>query len=427
MVRSMPTNRKVLASGEELFHNYVKRLARHRLGRLCVHLHMSKLMPENRKDTDLRGASQIFQGTVAQIDGQFFQMSNGDLLAVFKEDSIDSIQSALVKLRFMFADDPLMVEAENFSKSKFATLYRLQTQYDKLLALAQVLDRQRDAGDGNDIMITEENREQVLASKNVEQQRRSKGVPMDPDLLARVEKALAQTDLSSHIRRQTISAVVGKAPPQEIFTEVFVSIGDLRETMLPDTDMGSSPWLFQHLTETLDQRVLSIINRQDDRTLSRDISINLNVGTIMGPEFLAFDDNLGAGTRGSIVLEMNHVDIFANLSDFLFARDFVHERGYRICIDGLNHRTLPFINRKRLGADMVKLIWNADMERVIRTAEGKLLKEIIQHNGASRVILCRVEEPRHIEIGQYLGLTMFQGRHVEALLVESRRRRRTGR
>ncbi len=84
----------------------------------------------------------------------------------------------------------------------------------------------------------------------------------------------------------------------------FISIADLRETLLPKVNLASSPWLFQQLTETLDRRVLSLLNKHDDRTVAGDVSINLNVQTLLAPEFLVFDDNikarharhLGAGT-----------------------------------------------------------------------------------------------------------------------------------
>ena len=116
------------------------------------------------------------------------------------------------------------------------------------------------------------------------------------------------------------------------------------KTLLPDVNLASSPWLFQQLTETLDRRVLAMLIKHDDRTVAGDVSINLNVQTLIAPEFLTFDDNLQAGMRGTIVLEVQKVDAFADLGSFLFARDFAHERGYRICIDGVDIPYLPLVD-----------------------------------------------------------------------------------
>lgn len=91
---------------------------------------------------------------------------------------------------------------------------------------------------------------------------------LTPAMLAKVQKALSMTDFSSLIRRQSVCAVIGKSPPQMLFDEVFVSIADLRDMLLPDVDLTANPWLFQHLTETLDKRVLVSISRHDDGSLT---------------------------------------------------------------------------------------------------------------------------------------------------------------
>ena len=125
---------------------------------------------------------------------------------------------------------------------------------------------------------------------------------LTPAMLAKVQKALSMTDFSSLIRRQSVCAVIGKSPPQMLFDEVFVSIADLRDMLLPDVDLTANPWLFQHLTETLDKRVLVSISRHDDGSLTSNFSINLNVSTILSDEFLEFDENINASMRSSIVL-----------------------------------------------------------------------------------------------------------------------------
>jgi EAL domain-containing protein (putative c-di-GMP-specific phosphodiesterase class I) len=264
--------------------------------------------------------------------------------------------------------------------------------------------------------------EQEVAGRQARFAERPKGSPFTPELLVRVEAALGQADLANLVRRQAICAVVGNATPQPVFHELFISIADLRQTLMPNVNMNSSPWLFQQLTETLDRRVLSLLNKHDDRTLEGDISINLNVSTLLSPEFLVFDDNIKAGMRGTIVLELQKVDIMADLGAYLFARDFAHDRGYRICIDGLTYSTLPFVDRERLGADLIKLIWDPSLteERDKKTAA-------LRRIGATRIILARCDTPSAIEYGHSVGITLFQGRHIEQTLMNDMRRKGIGR
>ena len=116
----------------------------------------------------------------------------------------------------------------------------------------------------------------------------------------------------------------------------------------------------------------------------------------------------------------NRFAFIGTQTDFKVQRDFAKERGYRICIDGLTHETLPFVDREKLGADMVKLIWNSD---IIDNVGPKRAKRLIKRAGASKVIFCRCDEEAAVEFGQEIGVNMFQGRFIENLIAEESRRR----
>jgi hypothetical protein len=101
---------------------------------------------------------------------------------------------------------------------------------------------------------------------------------------------------------------------------------------------------------------------------------------------------------------------------YFFARDFLRERSYRVCLDGLNHTTLQFIDRERLGLDLIKLVWTPDMADDLTGKRQVELKELIQRTGRARVILCRCDSEDAIRFGQSVGIGMFQGRHVDKML-----------
>jgi hypothetical protein len=134
---------------------------------------------------------------------------------------------------------------------------------------------------------------------------------------------------------------------------------------------------------------------------------------------MRFDDGVIASMRGSIVVELQNIDIFADLNAFLFARDFAKDHGYRICIDGLTESTMRFIDREKLGADMVKLIWRPSL----RGTAGHEVRDMVKRAGRSRVILCRCDDAEAVAFGQDAGIGLFQGRHVENLIAEQIRRR----
>ncbi|HEY9163211.1 MAG TPA: EAL domain-containing protein, partial [Magnetovibrio sp.] len=252
--------------------------------------------------------------------------------------------------------------------------------------------------------------------------RQDHGDPLTPEILSRAVKALLRTDLTSLVRRQFVCGVSKKLVPEPVFSELFISIMDLRETMMPGINITSNRWLFQYLTESLDKRVLSLLSKTDRLSITGDISFNVNVSTLLSPEFLAFDEGVSAARRGSMVLELQKVDIFADLGAFLFVREFCQEKGYRICLDGMTYQNMSMIDRERLGVDYIKLMWNSEL--VDGGPEMKTrLRSLIEGAGNSRVIMARCDNREAVDFGRSVGINMFQGHFIEHLIAEDERRR----
>ena len=413
MADSTATSAQRVATQESLLLDYVHRLDSHKAGRRAVHVHLSALQAYNRREHHVRIAANTFEPLVKMHEGQLFVLKNSDLFFIYKSASQSDVETSLLKLRFLFSDDPLMgdeVQAAG-ANNAFHTYYDAEKDYPKILAIARAMVH---AGDDTPAQ------EETGNSKTLLQKRQEKGEPLTPRLLGRVIQSLQRADLSNMVRRQFICALIGKATPQPLFSELFISIADLRETLMPGVNLSASKWLFQHLTETLDRRVLAMLSKTNDKSITGEISVNLNVSTLLSPEFIQFDDSLNAAMRGSVVVELQKVDIFSDLNAFLFARDFAKERGYRICIDGLTHETMPFVNREKLGADMVKLVWQNDIEANVGP---KRIRRLVKDMQAARVILCRCDTEASITFGQSVGINMFQGRYIENLIAEETRRR----
>ena len=82
-----------------------------------------------------------------------------------------------------------------------------------------------------------------------------------------------------------------------------------------------------------------------------------------------------------MIIELQLIDIFAELGAYLFIREFVRDRGYLVCIDGLHYLHLPLIDRKRLGADLVKVIWSPDLLDGLNEERRVELKAAIKRAG----------------------------------------------
>ena len=409
----MATTPDKLPSQEKLLVDYIHRLEKHRAGRTLVQVHLSKLRPFNRRDQHIRAAAGHFEQFVKDMSGQLFTLKNSDLFFIFKTDIKPQVETALQKIRFLFGDDPL-VEDEGKDGGQFATWYDAGKHYEDIVQLVQGM------ADAEEKRQTEVRNRMDARQRLKEKQK--KGEPLTPAVLAKVEDALSRADLSNLVRRQFICRVDSKMVPEQMFSELFISIQDLRETILPGVNLVANRWLFQHLTETLDRRVLSMLMKTDAVSISGDISFNINVKTLLSEQFQVFDDNLSAARRGAIVIELQKEDIFSDLASYLFAREFVQTKGYRLCLDGLTVETLQVIDRERLGTDMAKIVWHPNLVDGGDDVKA-LLKRFVDRDGPDKWIMCRCDNREAIDFGRSVGMDLFQGRFVENLIAEDVRRR----
>jgi hypothetical protein len=398
-----------LAAGQEaVLHDYAQRLVRHAQGRRAVHVHLSRLQPYNRRDHHLRIAASAFDNLLKRFDGQFFRLGNGDLVCVVRGATVAEIDDVVLKLRFLFSDDPLTHDDDTPGGPGFCSWYDLARDYADFRAMAEHMVRLAEIRAREQMEALERGDSAEDAEANL--------APLDPARLARLEQAVANMDLRPLIRRQPICAILPNMPPKVVLNELYVSIGDLRRKVMPDVDLAADRWLFQRFSQTLDLNLLGLLPTLEQGVVTA-ASININVSTLLSTQFLAFDAKFRALTHKTVVFELQPVDVFGDISSFVFARDFVRERGYRVCLDGLNHLTFPLLQRGQLGCDLEKIVWAMDMEHDASAERRERLRQAMAEAGPSRVILCRCDSPRAIAFGHQLGITLFQGRHVDRLMT----------
>ncbi len=409
----MANSQQKLPDHEVILEDYARRLERFREGRLAVHLHLSRLQPYNRRDHHLRVCSSSFEDLIRRYEGALFRMHNEDLIVVLKGCKVAIVDEVILRLRYLFNDDPLVTN-DGEEGEGFCSWYKLEQDYPDFLALAEAFVQDR------------KHRVEIEQAPEKEEAapRRKPTQPLDLQGLASILKSIQQADLSSMLRRQAICAVVPNSDPARIFDEVHISISDLQQRIFPDTDIKSNRWLYQELKQHLDQRMVALLSKADDSSLKHAFSVNLNVSTLLTPTFLKLDNGLDPKARRTVVIELQLVDIFSDLSNYFFARDFLIERGYRVCVDNATTLSLPLIDREGLGVDLVKLQCGDELATVMSAGvRGNDLREVIKSIGSDRLILCHSDSKESIELGQSLGVVLFQGTYVDKLIGEVDRRR----
>jgi hypothetical protein len=394
---------------------FVRKLAGDLAGWRAVHVHLSQLQLQNRYRQHLSIAASSFDALLKKLQGAVFVLRNHDLVALVKNATPEQLDDVVMKMRYLFSDDPLTL-GDSEGKSRFCNWYILEKDYESLRALTQ------DMADASAKPLAKPAPPPAAGAapappaSSAPPAEAAPETAFDSAQLAKLEHAATRLDFAKYIRRQSICALVPGSKPEAVYNEIYLSIADIRRATIPGVDITSNRWLFQYFTETLDRNLLRLLPELEHKNPTP-CSINVNVATLLSPFFQAFDARFRALTQKKMVFELQTMDVYADIGGYLFARDFVRERGYRLCLDGLSPLTFPLIQRDQLGLDLEKIVWAPAIDRDTTEERRQVLRRAIIEAGPSRVILCRCDDQRAIDFGHSVGITLFQGRHLDRLLA----------
>jgi EAL domain-containing protein (putative c-di-GMP-specific phosphodiesterase class I) len=389
-------------------HHCLEQFAADRREMRGLHLRLARLQPCHRRQQHLLTAVAGFQRLAEGARGSLFRLRNLDIVFLYEAESEALVQRQLHDVAYLFGDDPLFVAGQG--RDAFATVYDLASEREALLG--SVRRSAAEAGTGGS-----------LPGGGADPgagpgPRADAGNALVPEQLAKLERALATTDLSSLTRRQSVCTFDRRRIPLPRFVELFVSIADLRDAVLPGIDLQSNRWLFQYLTEILDHRILRLLAHTEQRTRHELLSININLSTLTSDRFRQFERDLSVARNGTFIFELQGIDILSDVPTFLAVRDAAREKGHRLCLDGVHYREIDLFDRITLGIDFVKLVWDPAMLHADR-GYARRLAAMVERCDPARLVLCRVDSAEAVAFGENAGITHFQGRHVERLLSES--------
>jgi len=386
---------------ESLLADHLRRLGENRGSVYGVHVHLSLLRPSNRQPNFIRIAARAFESLASQNDATLFKLSNDDLVVNCRDVPVDEVDGAIYKVRALFYEDPLTWGADGGLNDRFTTWYDLAkaADYSAFLAVA-----------GNLATEAAERRQRAAAQATAAMP----GPPLEPSNVSEIKRRLQDTRIADMIDQQLAITVGPAGAGEALFRETFVSMAELQKRIAPNVNLFGSTWLFQYLTEALDKRMLAVVARLGLATDKEPISLNLNISTVMSREFQQFHRTVGVDASG-MVIEIQLIDVLADVGAFRTARDALQEQGYSVLIDGLGPLTLQYIDVGRFGADYVKIGWNREF--VSKFAQDRIqeMRDLVEQAGSERVILARAESEEALKWALGLGIRRFQGRYIDRL------------
>ena len=385
------TGQQEVVTPENLLFDAAERVGRIREGRLALHLHLSRLQASNREEGRIRIAFRMFESMVDAYRGQMFLMTNSDIILICKDARINDLDAMIYKLRALFSTDPLTYAESADGQDRFVSYYDLEADFDSFFALCG--------------QMVADAKKQVIDQRNATQIQ-----PLNSKTLTKVLERIGATDIAGVVRRQACIRINDKMSAEVAFQEFFMSIMDLQKVLAPDVNILSNRWLFQHLSQVLDLRVLSVLQDSALRKMPTAFSVNLNMATIETPVFQQFEASIRG--RAGLVVEFQLLDIFNDLDGFFRARDKLRSRGHKSVLDGMSPVTLQFMDAELFDTDYVKVSWSPDMIDDIKTAE---IQNALGPVGFERVILARCDTELSISWGLSQGIRMFQGRFLDSM------------
>lgn len=372
-------------------------MERQTAGWRAIHFHFSKLLDHYKSDYQMKIATNLISDLLKEKEGTVFICPNFDIVVLAKGVQRSVLDKMIFQLRYLYVDDPLAYISDGRENLEFSHVYDLSVEWEEFRKICKK-------------KMSAQARADALASFNSQDIK-----PLTPARLVNIERDLLPADLTRVIRKQAICAIAG-GQVRRVFDELYINIAHLRQILMSEADLTSNRWLFKYITQLLDDKVLTLLRHNPHRYFDMPVSVNLNVSTLLSEKFVEFDEIIKPSMKVSLVLELQLADVFADMDMFLLAKRTVQKMGYRICLDGLTSKSLQQIDRERLGFDLAKLQWGADVSNDVESPEHEALVKAVERCGANRIILCRCDNSDAIGYGQALGIGLFQGRHLDRLL-----------
>ncbi|WP_439598723.1 hypothetical protein [Falsiroseomonas sp.] len=351
--------------------------------REVLHLRLAGLGPVSRRPQHQRLLRDALEPVMAAARTRVFDLPNGDVVAVAAPPGLVLETARLALLRAL---DPAAAEAVQALRLPAGAAQLLAVAAESL-GLSQVPEAPIHPVDA---------------------------APINSFDLAMAERALAQADVEAMTLAQGVCRLDPEGEPAEpLWEDRRIAWSSLAAAVLPGVDITACSTLQRRLARLAELRMLAEIGRPAAQLGWRRIGLPVTPATLAAPGFLKFDESLPAGRRQDITLAFRPADILADPGGFTTARDFARGRGYRLALDDAPVELLAILPPERLGLDLLRLRWSAELP----VARSDALERALARPEA--IVLVGVDRPAAIAWGWEVGVRIFQGGLVE-------RRRRNG-
>lgn len=380
-------------------------------GYYTIHFHLSDLLEQYKSDYQIKIAINILNDLFKGYDGVIFFMPNKDLVLLYHGGDRGLLEKSIFQLRYLFMDDPLSYTNDGFENPDFCSVYDLEFQWRELFRTCrQIYTSEKVEPEVKD----KDSKVSNNVTNSIDSSPRHIFTPIE---LNKIINQLEKINIEAIIESQPICAFSERNKvPRPLYSETYIHIAALRELLKVNVDLLSNNSLFKYLTYTLDKKILGHFVEKNNK-LKPPFCLNVNVKTLTSDLFQQLDKKIKPADKKSIIFEIHVSDVFEDIHKFMVVRDELSKLGYQFCLDGLDNVSIKHVNPTALGFNLTKLQWNPEMNKENDSKELTELADTIKILGANRIILCRCDNDDAIKYGRSLGISLFQGWHIDSLLA----------
>jgi hypothetical protein len=352
--------------------------------REVLHLRLAALAPALRRPHHRRLLRDALDTALAASRANIFDLPNGDVVAVARvpAPALEQAQAALLR---------------SLDAASAAAVRRLRLPEEA----AQLLSAAAESLGMEPAEATGDAGGAVAAT------------PLGSAELAAAERALAAADLEPVTLAQSVCRLDPEGgAPEPVWEDRRIAWSALGAVVLPGRDLQSAPGLMRRLGRMAEGRILIEMARPAAQLAWRPVGLPLAPATLDGGIFARFAEALPAGRRAEVIIGLRPAEVFADPRAVVRLAPALHQRGFRLALDDVTPALIALLPPERLGLDLVRLRWSADLPSAVPEAVRRLLRA-----ASDRVVLAGVDRPAAIAWGWEAGIRLFQG-----ALIERRRR-----
>ena len=353
----------------------------------------------------------LFRAMAMEVTGEIMLTGYGTFIGVFKNYTdrhrqmlFASIEEQLVQYDLWAAEYGMVVN------TPAVATYILPSDFDAAYKEAKRIENTHMAIADLEKKIKQEHK------------RQEHFVPIVHKQLTRLFNGINSSEISNLVNRQNISmlSVTDIYSPLPLYTHYTVSINDMCDIMLPNTNIQHNPFLFRYIGRVLDLAMLKAIQGSNLLSgIAHPPSFNLNITT------LTYDDTLdiiqkcmASASIDTVGIEIDLVDLIEHQHIFNQIRSDYIRAGVIFILKGVLIDELPLINLKQLGLHLLKVrstdLLSIDTERE-NVEKLENLTALIHDIGPNSCILTHVETIGQFWRGVNMGICMMQGYYLDLM------------